>query len=87
MFYTYVLQSDNDGQFYTGYTTDLKLRPALLNPAKLGCKEAFNRVKAAPKRPRRIYQKQVTPEPHILRSLFEAGRCAEKRTLFENVQW
>jgi len=26
MFYTYVLQSDNDGEFYTGYTTDLKLR-------------------------------------------------------------
>ena len=26
MFYTYVLQSAVDGQFYTGYTADLKLR-------------------------------------------------------------
>jgi len=26
MFYTYVLQSEVDGQFYTGYTQDLKLR-------------------------------------------------------------
>jgi putative endonuclease len=26
MFYTYVLQSGSDGKFYTGYTTDLKLR-------------------------------------------------------------
>jgi putative endonuclease len=26
MFYTYVLQSEIDGQFYTGYTQDLKLR-------------------------------------------------------------
>ena len=26
MYYTYVLQSEADGQFYTGYTQDLKLR-------------------------------------------------------------
>ena len=26
MFYTYVLKSDKDGKFYTGYTKDLKLR-------------------------------------------------------------
>jgi putative endonuclease len=26
MYYTYVLQSEADGQFYTGYTKDLKLR-------------------------------------------------------------
>jgi putative endonuclease len=26
MFYTYVLQSEIDGQYYTGYTKDLKLR-------------------------------------------------------------
>ena len=46
MYYTYVLQSRKDGQFYTGFTQDLKLRPARLNPAKLGCKAAFNWVKA-----------------------------------------
>jgi putative endonuclease len=26
MFYTYVLQSEKDGKFYTGYTKDLDLR-------------------------------------------------------------
>lgn len=26
MFYTYVLQSEKDKRFYTGFTTDLKLR-------------------------------------------------------------
>lgn len=26
MFYTYVLKSNKDGKFYTGYTKDLKLR-------------------------------------------------------------
>jgi len=26
MFYTYILQSEVDGNFYTGYTKDLKLR-------------------------------------------------------------
>ena len=26
MFYTYVLQSEQDGKFYTGFTKDLKLR-------------------------------------------------------------
>ena len=26
MYYTYVLQSEVDSQFYTGYTKDLKLR-------------------------------------------------------------
>jgi len=26
MYYTYVLQSENDGNFYTGFTKDLKLR-------------------------------------------------------------
>ncbi len=26
MYYTYVLQSDVDGKFYTGYSKDLKLR-------------------------------------------------------------
>jgi putative endonuclease len=26
MYYTYVLQSESDGQFYTGFTKNLKLR-------------------------------------------------------------
>ena len=26
MYYVYVLQSDNDGKFYTGFTKNLKLR-------------------------------------------------------------
>lgn len=26
MYYTYVLKSEKDGEFYTGYTKDLKLR-------------------------------------------------------------
>lgn len=26
MYYTYVLQSQEDGKFYTGFTRDLKLR-------------------------------------------------------------
>ena len=26
MYYTYVLQSENDGDFYTGFTKNLKLR-------------------------------------------------------------
>ena len=33
MYYTYVLKSDTDGNFYVGYTKDLKLRPARLNNA------------------------------------------------------
>ena len=33
MYYIYVLQSEKDVKFYTGYTKDLKLRPALLNNA------------------------------------------------------
>ena len=33
MFYTYVLQSERDAKFYTGFTKDLKQRPALLNNA------------------------------------------------------
>ena len=33
MYYTYVLQSEVDDQFYVGYTKDLKLRPARLNNA------------------------------------------------------
>ena len=45
-YYTYVLQSEIDDKFYVGFTKDLKLRPARLNPAKLGCVAAFNRVKA-----------------------------------------
>ncbi|WP_353740102.1 GIY-YIG nuclease family protein [Desulfonatronovibrio magnus] len=32
MYYTYVLQSDVDNNFYVGYTKDLKLRFARLNP-------------------------------------------------------
>ena len=31
MFYTYVLQSEKDNNFYVGFTEDPKLRPALLN--------------------------------------------------------
>jgi len=42
-----VLQSEIDIKFYIGFTKDLKLRPARLNPAELGCKAAFNWVKAA----------------------------------------
>ena len=34
VFYTYVLQSVKDIDFYTGITKNLKLRPALLNNAK-----------------------------------------------------
>ncbi len=30
-YYVYVLQSIKDDKFYTGYTKDLKRRPALLN--------------------------------------------------------
>ena len=33
MYYTYVLQSEVDNQFYVGYSKDLKLRFALLNNA------------------------------------------------------
>lgn len=33
MYYTYVLQSAKDLNFYVGFTKDLKLRPALLNNA------------------------------------------------------
>ncbi len=33
MYYTYVLQSKQDGKFYTGFTKNLKLRPAPLNNA------------------------------------------------------
>jgi len=43
----YVLQSEVDNNFYVGFTKDLKLRPAQLNPAELGCEAAFNRVKAS----------------------------------------
>jgi len=32
MYYTYVLQSMQDMNFYTGFTNNLKLRPARLNP-------------------------------------------------------
>ncbi len=33
-YYTYVLKSDKDEKLYTGYTKNLKLRPALLNNCK-----------------------------------------------------
>ena len=33
MYYTYVLQSEKDGNFYVGFTKDLKLRSARLNNA------------------------------------------------------
>jgi len=33
LYYTCVLQSGNDGNFYVGFTKDLKLRPARLNNA------------------------------------------------------
>ena len=45
-YYTYVLQSEIDEKFYVGFTKDLKLRPARLNPAELGYKAVFNWVKA-----------------------------------------
>ena len=35
MYYTYVLQSEADGQFYTGYTQDLKLRFAQHNKGQV----------------------------------------------------
>ena len=35
MFYTYVLQSKKDKQFYTGYTDDLKDRLSLHNVGKV----------------------------------------------------
>jgi putative endonuclease len=34
-----------NNKFYIGFTKDLKLRPARLNSAELGCKAAFNWVK------------------------------------------
>jgi len=46
MYYTYVLQSMKDNGLYTGFTKNLKLRPARLNPAMRGCGAAFNWVKA-----------------------------------------
>ncbi|MHC4459700.1 MAG: GIY-YIG nuclease family protein [Planctomycetota bacterium] len=33
MYYTYVLKSAKDENFYVGFTKNLKLRPALLNNA------------------------------------------------------
>jgi hypothetical protein len=36
-----------DKGFYTGFTKNLKPRPARLNPAMRGCEAAFNWVKAA----------------------------------------
>jgi len=65
MYYTYVLQSEKDGMFYTGYTKDLKLRPARLNP-QAGCEAAFNWVKAAQKRLRRIDWASQTPQANLL---------------------
>ena len=35
MYYTYVLQSEKDGDFYTGYTEDLKLRFEQHNKGKV----------------------------------------------------
>ena len=35
MFYTYILQSNKDKQFYTGYTNDLKERLKLHNDGKV----------------------------------------------------
>lgn len=32
MYYTYILQSEKDSKFYSGFTEDVKLRPAPLNP-------------------------------------------------------
>jgi predicted GIY-YIG superfamily endonuclease len=33
MYYTYILESLKDSKFHTGFTKDLKLRPAQLNNA------------------------------------------------------
>ena len=35
MYYTYILQSKKDKQFYTGYTNDLKTRLKLHNAGKV----------------------------------------------------
>ncbi len=35
MYYTYILQSKKDGQFYTGYTSDLNNRLKLHNEGKV----------------------------------------------------
>lgn len=35
MYYTYILQSKKDKQFYTGYTDDLKIRLKLHNAGKV----------------------------------------------------
>lgn len=35
MYYTYILQSKKDKQFYTGYTDDLKMRLKLHNAGKV----------------------------------------------------
>ena len=35
MYYTYILQSNKDKQFYTGYTNDLKKRLKLHNDGKV----------------------------------------------------
>jgi len=37
MFYTYVLQSEQDGKFYTGYTKNLKLRFEAHQQGKVKC--------------------------------------------------
>jgi len=34
-YYTYILKSLKDRKFYTGYTENLKLRPALLNMPRI----------------------------------------------------
>jgi len=34
VYYTYVLFSEKDGKHYTGYTSNLKLRPARLNDSE-----------------------------------------------------
>jgi len=35
MFYVYVLQSEKDGRFYVGYTTNLKIRLQMHNDGKV----------------------------------------------------
>ena len=66
MFHTYVLQSEKDDKFYVGFTKDLKLRPARLNPSLRGCGAAFNWVKEALQRKGRLDKGSETIEADIL---------------------
>lgn len=45
MFYTYILQSEQDGKFYTGYTKNLKLRFEAHQKGKVVCTKSRRQFK------------------------------------------